>query len=272
VTPAQYWSTKVVYSDFTVDYIFVDSNMNDAFPPEADPGHNMCSERNNPKVNASCGVTGPTSPWDCTHWFMELWEEQILWMETRLNASTADWKVVVTHFPPDYRREVWARLATQYGIDLIVTGHRHQQELSGRDPELGYAAWAVSGGGGGITSEGMPRVDGQDNQYGFMDVTISKSEMKIESISHSGVVRLSVVVDSWRTTSSTTSATSTTTATNATTSTTSTVSVSPSKYARDMPDHVGAASRPWSCGTLVQLILASIVALSATPMAAGLRC
>jgi len=212
VTPAQYWSTTVHYSDFSVDYIFVDSNMNDAFPPMADPGHNMCSQLNNP-VNATCGVTGPTSTSDCTTWFARLWEEQIPWMESRLNTSQGDWRVIVTHFPPDYRRDVWARLSETYNIDLIVTGHRHQQELFDRDPMLGNAAWVVSGGGGGITSEGMPREDGDDDMYGFMDVTISKNEMKIEALTHSGILRKTVVLEPSRPTTTSTITMTTTTLT-----------------------------------------------------------
>jgi len=221
VTPAQYWSTKVHYSDFSVDYIFVDSNMNDAFPPMDDPGHNICSQRNNP-VNATCGVTGPSSPSDCPNWFDRLWEEQIPWMESRLNGSEADWRVIVTHFPPSYRSEVWAGLAEKYAVDLIVTGHRHQQELSDRDPMMGNAAWAVSGGGGGIMSEGMPTADGEDDMYGFMDVTISKSHMKIESLSHSGLVRKSIVIEPRR--PQTTTATTSTITTSTVTSTSSTSS------------------------------------------------
>eukprot|EP00443_Scrippsiella_acuminata_P048691 CAMPEP_0115213306 /NCGR_PEP_ID=MMETSP0270-20121206/23726_1 /TAXON_ID=71861 /ORGANISM="Scrippsiella trochoidea, Strain CCMP3099" /LENGTH=478 /DNA_ID=CAMNT_0002627051 /DNA_START=57 /DNA_END=1493 /DNA_ORIENTATION=+ len=206
VMPAQYWSTTVHYSDFSVDYLFVDSNMNDAMDPSAAPNHNLCSQSNNPP-NATCGVTGPTSTYDCVGWFYRLWEEQIPWMDSRLSASEADWRVIVTHFPPDFRREVWAQLAERYGVDLLVAGHKHQQELSGRDPSVGNAAWVISGGGGGMMSEGAPREDGDDDMYGFMDVTISRSEMKIEQISHSGILRRTVVVPTRRppTTATTTS-------------------------------------------------------------------
>jgi len=142
-------------------------------------------------------------------------------MESRLNASEADWRVIVTHFPPSFRSDFWAQLAEKYDVDLIVTGHRHQQELSDRDPQLGNAAWVVSGGGGGITSEGMPREDGDDDMYGFMDVTISKSEMKIEALSHSGIIRKTVTLQPRRLTSTTT-ATATLTTTTSTSATTST--------------------------------------------------
>merc|ERR1712004_381680 len=99
------------------------------------------------------------------------------------------------------------------------------QKVSNRDPAIGGAAWVVSGGGGGITSEGLPRLYGDDDQYGFFDVTISKSEIKLEAISHSGIVRSTTVVESRATTTTETTtftATSTTTTMTTTTSTTTT--------------------------------------------------
>jgi len=218
LTPALYWRTKAIYADFTVDYYMVDSNVNDAFPPMDQPSHNMCSESNN-LADPSCGASGPVGTWGCFNWFQALWNEQVSWMDRNMKDSTADWLIVVTHFPPEFRRDTWARLASSYGIDLIVTGHRHQQEMSrGRDPYIGNAAWVVSGGGGGITSEGRPNEYGQDDQYGFMDMTLSKQSLKIESISHSGVLRKEMTIDAWR--KSTTTSTRTTTRTSTTTATT----------------------------------------------------
>merc|ERR1711879_445886 len=39
---------------------------------------------------------------------------------------------------------------------------------------LDPTAWVVSGGGGGVTSEHVPLANGSDDQYGFMDMTLSK--------------------------------------------------------------------------------------------------
>jgi len=210
LTPALYWSTSVHYSDFSVDYIFADSNVNDAFNPPDEPVHNMCSLANNP-ANPTCGETGPVSAEDCTMWFMNLWMDQLPWIARVLNGSTADWRIVVTHFPPEYRRDDWVQLVEQYGIDLFVTGHRHQQEVSNRDPTLGNAAWVVSGGGGGITSEGSPMTDGNDDQYGFFDVTISRRQIKLEAISHTGILRSTTIIESVRPTTTATTTTATTT-------------------------------------------------------------
>ncbi|CAE7300628.1 CMD1 [Symbiodinium sp. KB8] len=50
-------------------------------------------------------------------------------------------------------------------------------------------AFVVSGGGGGITSEAIPSENGEDDQYGFMDLTVSKHEIKITAVSHGGQIR-----------------------------------------------------------------------------------
>merc|ERR1711920_1210118 len=129
------------------------------------------------------------------------------------------------HYPPQYRQDDWARLASEHEIDLFVAGHRHEQVVSNRDPAIGGAAWVVSGGGGGITSEHLPREDGHDDQYGFFDVTISKSAIKLEAISHGGVLRSTTViaprVGRTSTTSTTTSTSTSTTETTVTETTTS---------------------------------------------------
>jgi len=91
--------------------------------------------------------------------------------------------------------------AAQYGIDIVIAGHVHLQEVNyktggktslGRvtGVDMGDVAWVVSGGGGGITSEGItaaaPSVDGHDDGYGFLDMEISLESIKITAISHGG--------------------------------------------------------------------------------------
>merc|ERR1712039_875198 len=85
----------------------------------------------------------------------------------------------------------WTGLAAKYGIDLIITGFIHQQEVHYLDPGnfLDPTAWIVSGGGGGITSEGVPNVTGADDQYGFLDLRVSKDKIVIEAISHGVQIR-----------------------------------------------------------------------------------
>lgn len=196
VMPAQYWKSKVHYPDFSVDYHFVDSNVFDAFAPSAAMGHNICGRQHNP-THASCGSQGPASLCDCPGWFADLWETQMAWLEESLGRSTADWQIVVTHFPPTWGRPDWEHLVRAHGVDLLVTGHTHQQAVVAGDAPgnfLGPTTWLVSGGGGGITSEGLPTKSGEDDEYGFMDLRLSKGEIEVSAISHGGQVRSRTLV------------------------------------------------------------------------------
>jgi hypothetical protein len=193
--PAQYWSTSVYYQDakgpWSVDYFFVDSNAYGAQEKHLNPGHNICSLRHN-GVNATCGAQGPLSVDDCPGWFGRLWVEQIGWLQKGLESSTAEWQIVVTHYPPEFGKDEWHFLASRHGIDLLITGHRHNQEVHGPDdPEnfLSPTAFLVSGGGGGITSESIPESAGEDDAYGFMDLTMSRESILVESVSHGGHLR-----------------------------------------------------------------------------------
>lgn len=192
LTPAQYWSTTAHYPGFSVDYFFVDTNVFLALNPDTDPDHNICSLKHNaegPHMPDTCGSQGPKSTWDCPGWFGGLWAAQIEWLDGKLATSAAEWQIVVTHFPPTFGREEWSYLAERHGIDLMVTGHKHQQEVHYLEPPMNLTAWIVSGGGGGITSEGVPDVDGNDDMYGFFDLSLTPAEIVVEAISHSGVVR-----------------------------------------------------------------------------------
>jgi len=232
MTPAQYWSAKVWYSDFSVDYYFLDTNVADAFTPGSDDSHNVCSLAHNDQ-NVGCKATGPASLWDCPKWFAKLWADQLDWVEERLEHSTAEWQIVVTHFPPMFMLLNFTNLQAKYGIDLFITGHTHKQEVHGEDEEpafLNGCPYIISGGGGGITSEGLPSATGDDDMYGFMDLTLSKEEIRIEAISHGGQLRVTKLIHPrLPITTTTTSTGSTSTRTTSTsTVTTSTVTSSSS--------------------------------------------
>merc|ERR1712232_337300 len=169
-----------------------DTNGWDAKPGGADPQHNIC----NPAGCSGCDV--PNATWhsgdECAKVINGFMTEGKKWLEDGLNKSTADWRIAVTHFPPSYgitKPADWKDLVQQYPLDLIVTGHAHHQFLgkAGKDPLLGKdfaATYIITGGGGGITSEGPPVASGNDDQYGFVDFTISQNSMDINMISHGG--------------------------------------------------------------------------------------
>jgi hypothetical protein len=188
--PAQYWSVRVNYPDFSVDYYFVDSNRWDAHTPDFDPGHNLCGAQHN-DANATCGNQGPTNVTDCSTWFEQLWEVQEVWLEGLLKQSTSEWQIVVTHFPPGWGGPFWERMARLYGVDMIISGHTHFQQVlhMGADNVLRPTAVIISGGGGGIVPEASPAEDGGDDAYGFMDLALTKTRITVFAVSHGGVVR-----------------------------------------------------------------------------------
>lgn len=193
--PAQYWSAKVHYPGFAVDYFFLDTNVMTAFEPDIDIEHNVCGFAHNGR-DATCGPQGPVSIEDCPGWFRRLWQAEQIWLERGLELSTARWQVVITHFPPTWGQDEWLRLV-KGGIDLITSGHRHSQDVWGPHDEDNFlkpTAVIISGGGGGITCEGIPSEDGDDDQYGFMDLTLSQDTIKIEAISHGGLLRSTTLV------------------------------------------------------------------------------
>jgi len=205
--PALYYKAGAIYEDFSIDYFFIDSNVFDALDPYQVPGHNICSSAHNPE-NKGCPKTGPYNIWQCKWWFIKIWKEQMTWIETELEKSvhTTDWQIVVTHFPPNWGVDHWAYLCEKYGIDVYIAGHVHNQQLWspwGPVPYLdkfahnpvGATAVVVSGGGGGITSEGVPSAEGWDNEYGFMKMQLAKDEIIIRHVSHGGQLREEIRVN-----------------------------------------------------------------------------
>jgi len=198
VMPAQYYHQHVIYATkkFTVDYYFLDTNVADTTAMWEAPAHNICNNIHN--VGKTCKPIGPSSPEnnECIDWFMNIWKQQVLWLEDMLNKSTADWQIIVTHFPPEtcvFHPDIAYNLRDlgwKYGIDLVVSGHRHEQELH----PSGYGArcpaqtagipYVISGGGGGITSEAE-----SDMSYGFMDILLTKETVTIQDITHTGDIR-----------------------------------------------------------------------------------
>lgn len=185
--PAQFWKVKVYYPGFSVEYFFLDTNHFDTWPPADEPAHNLCNNVHN-VANAGCGNEGPTDLGNCLLWFANLWEKQVAWLETSLASSTADWQILVTHFPPRFGQPYWIDIAARHGVDLIVAGHQHNQALFhlGEDNPLKPTAWLITGGGGGITSEAVPDKYGNDVQYGFFEFTLTAKEIRIICISHGG--------------------------------------------------------------------------------------
>jgi len=218
VMPAQYWKRRVQFAqDFVAEFFFLDTNLVDAESPDLDPDHNICSEMHNEgKAKSYCPETRFPPPAGsemaqckdselfpsiakCPDTFKNFWATQRKWLEDELSKSTANWQIVVTHyppsFPPDQNYDLWPSLGKKYGIDLMITGHTHSQHLfigdnfTRPDMDMSEFPYVISGGGGGIFSEGPPSEDGADDEYGFVDFKISKDSLEIVMLSHTGAVR-----------------------------------------------------------------------------------
>lgn len=190
--PAPYWKQKVQFKDFSIDFFMIDSNVNDANMPPGDPNHNICQDKQHPfpQPGDACKVPNATIPNQagCFHYLTGLWNDGLAWMKDGLEKSTADWRIVMTHFPPYYQKNTWADLMATHEIDFVIVGHVHEQKMvMPKDPQGMQVPFVITGGGGGITSEGTPDEHGQDDEYGFVDFTISRTKLHIEMFSHGGV-------------------------------------------------------------------------------------
>lgn len=190
ITPGLYWKRTVQYNGFSADFFFVDTNINDAKDPDVDPEHNICSRLHNTPPQ-TCGGTNITNASTCAAWFQSTWLAQQAWLNTNLNASTADWQIIVTHYPPtfDPAQIYWHEVFPKYGVDLYLSGHTHWQQFYYHTKDYGDTAYIVSGGGGGITSEIEPATNGDDDAYGFVDIMITKEQLDVKMFSHTMVQR-----------------------------------------------------------------------------------
>lgn len=173
-TPAPYWSQRVQYRDFAVQIIFLDSNFNDA---ASDDEHKIC------QGSEYCwGIDDAAA---CNRWFHTQWSEGIKMAEDVLKESTAEWHIVVTHFPTMYADADIMRLHELYGIDVLFTGHAHLQSLTQRENGM---VTVISGGGGGVTTDAgmIDLAHGDDDALGFVDFAIDRTQLKINMQSWGG--------------------------------------------------------------------------------------
>eukprot|EP00929_Paragymnodinium_shiwhaense_P109465 TRINITY_DN75900_c0_g1_i1.p1 TRINITY_DN75900_c0_g1~~TRINITY_DN75900_c0_g1_i1.p1 ORF type:complete len:467 (+),score=87.13 TRINITY_DN75900_c0_g1_i1:86-1486(+) len=171
IMPGQYWSQRVSYTDFAIDYFFMDSNHQDV---GTGPGHDPCTA-GNPCWNITTK--------SCPAWLGKAWSGSVEMLRNGIKASTADYRIIVTHFPGPSIAGYPEIQALKDEIDLIFTGHTHWQQFG----STGGVNWIISGGGGGVTSDSLPSTDGHDNAYGFTNFVATRKELRAELITWSGV-------------------------------------------------------------------------------------
>jgi hypothetical protein len=123
---------------------------------------------------------------------------QTAWLEQRLSASTATWKIALFHHPPytcgehmgnTVVAERWAPLFEDYGVQLVLSGHDHNyQRFAARNG----VTYVVHGGGAaslyslrGCPRSYPPRVRAL-YQHGFLYVTASDSQLDVFAVDMRG--------------------------------------------------------------------------------------
>ncbi|KAH9160616.1 hypothetical protein LEN26_001773 [Aphanomyces euteiches] len=122
-------------------------------------------------------------------WASDSWQRAMV----DIQASTATFKIVNTHYSPHYHMEVekrnqWYTLCREAGVTAWFNGHTH-----GFNHDI--ATWGThffeNGGGGGYWTQNFPgmnngfvknqwRVVG--NPYGFMELSFSKDWLKVQFV------------------------------------------------------------------------------------------
>jgi len=65
----------------------------------------------------------------------------------------------------------------------LFTGHTHWQSHGEEDGLV----WITSGGGGGVTSDGIPLASGEDDAYGFVHFNVTRDALTFDMHSWGGM-------------------------------------------------------------------------------------
>lgn len=187
--PGMFWSQKVFFRTFLLELFMLDGNYADARPLGVDGSHNIC----NRKTGRAKGVCiGPGyeefNQGNCNRWHQKSWANQMTWLTQQLSASKADWTVVATHFPLNSQNPILKAKMMEFGVDLVLMGHTHWMVM-GQTQHGGHCSKespcdapldVISGGGGGISSEGAATAE--NFMYGFTDISMTKTKVTVQKI------------------------------------------------------------------------------------------
>lgn len=119
---------------------------------------------------------------------------QTAWLEQRLSASEALWKVVVFHHPPyacgghlghELVQDRWVPLFERYGVQLVLSGHDHAYERFERRNGVTYV---IHGGGGAplypvlFCLPSYPDLVFARADYGFLSVVAGEEQLTLTAL------------------------------------------------------------------------------------------
>ena len=125
-------------------------------------------------------------------------KKQVDWLNEKLAADTARWKVAFFHHPPyssggkhgsDTKlREVVEPIFLKHGVDVVFNGHEHFYERI--KPQQGIY-YFISGSGGklrkGDVKKGSPLTDkAYDGDMSFMLIEVNDNQMHFQVVSRTG--------------------------------------------------------------------------------------
>jgi hypothetical protein len=137
-------------------------------------------------------------------------KKQLDWLEGKLKADTADWKIAFFHHPPYSSggkhgsetglREVVEPLFVKYGVNVVFAGHEHFYERI--KPQKGVH-YFISGAGGKLRKGDVQKnspltAKAYDDDMSFMLIEVAKDAMHFQVISRTGETVDSGVVPNQR--------------------------------------------------------------------------
>jgi 3',5'-cyclic AMP phosphodiesterase CpdA len=177
--PGPFYNHVAQVDDVTLEYFMLDTNIEDHMSGRSG---GICQQ----KLCQGKGAVKTISVDDCISFFRKLWRAQLDWFPKALKASTADWKIVVMHHKPhgDVGYQLMS-IAQPNGANFLIASHTHEMSFyeSHSPPML------VVGAGGG--AQANPGCGGQRHctaEYGFADVSVSKTELDVKIFNYMGKV------------------------------------------------------------------------------------
>lgn len=125
-------------------------------------------------------------------------ERQTAWLEQRLAASSATWKIAVLHHPPYTCGghsgnldvvERWVALFERYGVQLVLSGHDHNyQRFAARN---GVTYVVHGGGAAGLYAlrgcpSSYPRRVRARYEHGFLSVVVGPDLLAVSAVDMRG--------------------------------------------------------------------------------------